>query len=167
MEEKLLSGLLTVCGLLQKHGVKYLVVGGAAVALNGYFRQSVDATGALVERPDVDIWYDPTYENYFNLLKVMKELGQEVLAFEKEQIPNPHQSFFKLSFSDFTLDLLPQIKANFKFYEAERQKNTVEIEGIPIYSLSIADLIEDKQATARHKDLEDIEMLKKRRDEEA
>jgi hypothetical protein len=50
------------------HSVEYLVVGGTAVALHGYFRQSHDPSGQLMEKHDLDFWYNPTYDNYFKLL---------------------------------------------------------------------------------------------------
>ncbi|MGC4233202.1 MAG: hypothetical protein QM594_09505 [Niabella sp.] len=68
------DSLLTVCKLLQKHQVLYLLVGGTAVALNGYFRLSINDSGELTEKPDIDVWYNPTYQNYFKLIKVIEEL---------------------------------------------------------------------------------------------
>lgn len=98
-----------------------MLVGGTAVALNGYYRHSINISGELPEKPDVDVWYNPTYNNYFNILKVMEELGQDISAFKNEQTPNPKKSFFKLDFGGFTLDLLPEIKANIKFAVANRR----------------------------------------------
>lgn len=45
------SSVLAVCKLFQVHEVKYLLVGGVAVALNGYFRQSVNTAGELTDKP--------------------------------------------------------------------------------------------------------------------
>lgn len=161
MENNLKNSLLTVCSLLEKHNVQYMLVGGAAVALNGYYRHSINVAGGLTEKPDVDIWYNPTYKNYFNILKVIKDLGENITEFMEEQSPNPQKSFFKLDFDDFTFDILPEIKANIKFSEANQRKETVEIEKTKIHFINFFDLIKDKEATARKKDLEDIEQLKK------
>jgi hypothetical protein len=161
MEENLKNSLLTVCRLLEKYHVKYLLVGGTAVALYGYYRHSINIAGELTDKPDVDIWYNPTYENYFNILKVMEELGQDITEFKNEQSLNPRESFFKLDLDEYTLDILPQIKANIKFFEADQRKEKVELEGTQIHFMGYKDLIEDKNATARKKDLEDIEQLKK------
>ena len=38
--ENIKTTLLTVCKLLEKYHVRYLIVGGLAVALNGYYRHS-------------------------------------------------------------------------------------------------------------------------------
>lgn len=161
MEDNLKFTLLTICKLLEKYNVKYIIVGGVAVALNGFYRNSINASGELTEKPDLDIWYNPTYDNYFNLLKVIEELGQDVSEFNNDQSPNPGKSFFKLDFDDFTLDALPAIKADIKFSDANERKETINVDETQIYFLSYLDLIEDKKATARKKDLEDIEQLKK------
>lgn len=163
MEDNLKNGLLTVCKLLEKHNVQYMLVGGTAVALNGYYRHSINIAGELSDKPDIDMWYNPAYENYFNILKVIEELGQDITEFKNEQSPNPRKSFFKLDFDDFTFDVLPEIKASIKFVEANKRKETIEIDGIKIHFMNYLDLIKDKEATARKKDLKDIEELKKYR----
>lgn len=138
-----------------------MLIGGAAVALNGYYRHSMFSSGELADKPDIDIWYDPTYENYFKILKVIEELGHDITEFKNEQSPNPRRSFFKLDFDDFTFDILPEIKASIKFFEANKRKETVEIENTRIHFMNYFDLLEDKKASARKKDLEDIEQLRK------
>ena len=67
MENNLSNVLLTVSVLLKKHKVEYLLIGGTAVALHGYFRHSVTLSGETAVKPDIDIWFNPTYENYFNI----------------------------------------------------------------------------------------------------
>ena len=141
-----------------------MLIDGTAVALNGYYRHSINVSGEITDKPDIDIWYNPTYENYFNILKIIEELGQDISEFKNEQSPNPRKSFFKLDFDSFTLDVLPAIKADIKFLDANQRKETVEVDETQIYFLNYFDLIEDKKATARKKDLEDIEQLKKIKD---
>jgi hypothetical protein len=166
MEEDLKNNLMTICRLLEKYNVLYMFIGGTAVALNGFYRLSLNNEGELTEKPDIDIWFNPTYENYFNILKVMEELGQNITEFKNEKSPNPRKSFFKLDFDDFTLDILPEIKAAIKFIDAYKRVEIVEFNGIRIKFMNYIDLIEDKKATARKKDLEDIVQLKKIREEE-
>jgi hypothetical protein len=166
MEQNFKHSLLSVCQLLEKYKVEYMFIGGTAVALNGYYRHSTNAEGELTDKPDIDIWYKSTYENYFNILKIMEELGHDITDFKNEQSPNPHKSFFKLDFDDFSLDILPEIKAPIKFTEAYQRKRTIEVEETQIHFMNYFDLIEDKKATARMKDLKDIEELKKIKDKE-
>ena len=164
MDNAFRSSLLTVCKLLEKHTIQYLLVGGAAVALNGYYRHSIDGSGQLAENPDIDIWYKPTYGNYFNFLKVIEDLGQDISEFKKEKSPNPRKSFFKLDFDSFTLDAIPEIKANIRFDDANLKKEIIELEGTKIHVLNYQDLIEDKKATARSKDIKDIAQLQELKD---
>lgn len=159
MANKVSDSVIAVCKLLQKYQVLYLLVGGTAVALNGYYRLSVNDAGELTDKPDIDIWFSPTYENYFKLLNVIEELGYDVLDCRKEISPNPLSSFFKLTFDDFSLDLLPKIKAAIKFIDAYQRREPIEIEGITINVLSYSDLVLDKRALGRKKDLEDVEHL--------
>lgn len=166
MEEDLKNSLLTICRLLEKYNVQYMFIGGTAVALNGFYRLSLNNEGEPMEKPDIDIWLNPTYENYFNILKVMEELGHDIAEFKNEKSPNPRKSFFKLDFDNFTLNILPEIKAAIKFIDAFKRIELVELKGIQINVINYIDLIEDKKATARKKDLEDIVQLRKIREEE-
>lgn len=166
MDDDVTKSLLTVCRLLEKYHVPYMLVGGTAVALNGYYRHFINNAGELTDKPDIDIWYNPWYGNYFNILKVIEELGQDITGFKNEKSPNPRKSFFKLDFDDFSLDILPEIKAAIKFFDAYKSKEAVELAETQIHYINNLDLIEDKKATARKQDLEDIEHLKKIRGEE-
>lgn len=85
------------------------------MALHGYFRWSFTQSGTRAEKYDLDIWYNPTYGNYFNLLDALKDLGQYVLEYREEQSPKPKQSFFRYEIEDFTLDFLPMLKGLSKF----------------------------------------------------
>ncbi|MES2458667.1 MAG: hypothetical protein V4594_24140 [Bacteroidota bacterium] len=165
MSEDLRDTLLTVCTLLEKHKVQYMLIGGTAVALHGYYRMSMNSAGTLADKPDIDLWFEPSYENYSLILKVIEELGQDITDFKNEQNPNPRKSFFKLDFDNFSLDILPEIKASIRFLEAYKRKETVEFGDTLIHFMNYSDLIEDKKATARKKDLEDVIQLKKHKGE--
>ena len=85
MESSLADSILKVCSVLNSQSVQYIIVGGVAVALHGYFRLSVNIAGAVAEKPDLDFWYNPTYDNYFRLLNGLEALGQNVDEFREEQ----------------------------------------------------------------------------------
>jgi hypothetical protein len=85
MEGNLTDRILSVCKALNKFSVEYMIVGGTAVALHGYSRPSINVTDEIAEKPDLDFWYNPTYENYFKLLNALEELGQDVTKFKQEQ----------------------------------------------------------------------------------
>lgn len=53
MESNLADNILSVCKALNKFSVEYIIVGGTAVALHGYFRRSMNIAGEIAEKP---IW---------------------------------------------------------------------------------------------------------------
>ena len=166
MEKSLASSILRVCRVLNKCSVQYLLVGGTAVALHGYFRYSVNAAGGISDKPDLDVWYNPTYGNYFKLLDALEELGQNVTEFRNEQAPNPKKSYFKYEFEWFTLDLLPALKTVLTFNASYAKKELVVLEEVDIPFIGYNELLLDKAANARPKDIEDIEQLESRRKSE-
>lgn len=93
MESSLTDSILSVCRTLNKYLVEYIIVGGTAVALHGYYRRSMNVDGKMTEKPDLDFWYNPTYNNYFKLLNALEDLGQDVTEFKQEQTPNPKGHF--------------------------------------------------------------------------
>ena len=70
-----------------------MIVGGAAVALHGYYRLSMNLDGKIAKKPDLDIWYNPTYSNYFKLLNVLEDLGQDVTKLKKSKAPTLNDHF--------------------------------------------------------------------------
>ena len=156
----LIDSIISVGQALNNQHVDYLIVGGTAVAFYGYFRHSIDMAGLPADRPDVDIWYNPTYSNYFKLLDALTDLGQDIVKYKNEQSPDPRKSFFKYEFDNFTLDLLPEIKASLRFGPAFSRREVIELGGIALPFIYFEDLIADKESSARPKDLIDIAHLR-------
>ena len=163
MNRGITDNILDVCTALNGQEVQYLIVGGTAVAFHGYFRWSQNASGKPADKFDLDIWYKPTYTNYFKLLNALEQLGQDVTRFREEQAPNPKRSFFRYDLDGFTLDFLPQLKGMSKFDQSFNRKEVVNIRGVDILVINFEDLIADKAANARPKDLRDIKELKTKR----
>jgi hypothetical protein len=159
MESSLIDSILIVCRTLNKFSVEYIIVGGTAVALHGYYRHSMNIAGEIAEKPDLDFWYNPTYDNYFKLLNALDELGQNVTRFKTEETPKPKESFFRYEFEKFTLDFLPELKVPLKFRQAFNRKQIVTLNDIEIPFISFEDLVSDKKANARAKDMTDVEQL--------
>jgi hypothetical protein len=145
--------------MLNELSVEYLTVGGAAVALHGHERWTIDASGQEAKFVDLDFWYNPTYENYFRLLDAMEKLGQDVRGFREEQAPDPKRSFFRLERPKFTLDFLPVIPGLPRFREVFTAKETTKLGDVEIPFLSYEHLIINKLALGRTKDQEDIRQL--------
>ena len=159
MERDLKDEILQVCKILNENNVQYLIVGGTAVAFHGYFRWSQNANGIPTEKFDLDIWYNPTYDNYFRLLRALAGLGQDVQDFLDETTPNPLKSYFKFEQDKFTLDFLPKLKGINKFRQAYEKREITTMEGIEMFFIGIDELLEDKAANSRPKDLADIKQL--------
>lgn len=165
MENSLIEGILKVCKKLDEHSVEYLIVGGAAVALYGFIRQSYDQSGQVAEKPDLDFWYNATYTNYFRLLDALEALGQDVVEFKEEIAPNPKKSFFRFEQKEFTLDFLPELPGLGKFRASYDNKVFYEVNDIQVPFINYSDLIQNKEALGRPKDMEDIKQLKAKRKE--
>jgi hypothetical protein len=138
--------LQDVCKMLNELSVEYLTVGGAAVAMHGHERWTMDAAGQDAKFVDLDFWYNPTYENYFRLLDAMEKLGQDVKGFREEQAPDPKQSFFRLERPKFTLDFLPVIPGLPRFREVFAAKETTKLGDVEIPFVSYEHLIMNKLA---------------------
>ncbi|GAB4004126.1 hypothetical protein GCM10028808_01170 [Spirosoma migulaei] len=155
------SSILEIFAIFKRNFVEYMIVGGTAVAYYGYSRKSTNTKGEIVDKPDLDFWYNPTYPNYFNLINALEELGKDVTKYRDDFSPNPKTSFFKLEFEDYTLDLLPTIKAPLKFSVSFAKKKVAQYDGVDIPFISLDDLIQDKLTTPRQKDIDDIEQLRR------
>ncbi|MCW3075034.1 MAG: hypothetical protein JWP69_2103 [Flaviaesturariibacter sp.] len=153
--------LLLVCKALHVRSVQYMIVGGTAVAFYGYYRPSTTIDGKQLEKEDLDIWYNPSYENYFKLLDALEDLGQDVSRFREEKTPEPLRSFFRYEFDSFTLDFLPSIIGLDRFSMHYKQREISVVHDIEISIIGLADLLLSKKKSGRNKDIGDIEKLNK------
>ncbi len=163
MINKLTSEIVHVCSVLNKHSVEYLIIGGTAVALYGFYRLSTNDNGQIAEKPDIDFWYNPSYPNYFNLINALEELGQNVNEFRHEKTPNPKKSFFKLNLERCTLDFLPQVIGLERFFTSFSKRVTSTMYETEVYLIPLDDLIKSKHAIGRTKDIADIKKLEQLR----
>ncbi|HVU95268.1 MAG TPA: hypothetical protein VHE34_08595 [Puia sp.] len=163
MENKIIDGVAAICKILNTHLVEYLIIGGAAVALHGFYRLSHDLSGRPMEKPDLDFWYNPTYDNYYSLLKALHDLGLDVTEFVEEISPEPKRSFFKLETDNYKIDFLPEVLGLSKFRSSFDIAIGTRIREVEIRYLNYDDLITSKKAVDRAKDIEDLEQLKLRR----
>jgi hypothetical protein len=161
MEQNYSNTLIRICQTLHKHGVSFLIVGGTAVGFHGYARPSIESGGQESEKPDFDFWYNPTYDNYFRLLNAIEDLGVEVSRYKQEKSPNPKKSFFRFDLPEFSVDILPSIQSQIKFRQAYLAREVILLLGVEIPFIGLDDLLADKQIKPRAKDLVDIEMLRK------
>ena len=149
MNKGISESILIDCTSLNKNGVECLIVGGTAVALHGFFRWSYNQSGTPTDKYDLDIWYNPTYDNYFKLVDFLEDPGQDVSEFRAEKSPNPKGSFFRFEMERFTLDFSHELKGSPKFESSFTKREIVTFNGTEILVFSFRDLIKDKEFNAR------------------
>lgn len=139
--------LLNYWRSLNHHGVRYIMVGGVAINLNGYNR----ATN------DIDVWIEDTIENRRKYRQAFKEYsGIDLYMMDKMQLI-PGWTDFVLN-NGFKLDLMFYMKGleQYSFEECLSQSNIADIDGVKVPFLHINFLIANKKAVNRPKDQTDV-----------
>ena len=148
----MLPEIVNIWQKLKENNVRYLTIGGLAVNIYGYTRN----TG------DVDILIDDTIENRKNLRKAFAEIGiGDFEAIETMQFV-PGFTDFTISY-DLRLDIMTSIKGleNENFDTLLENATIILLKETPVYFLDYDSLIKAKKATNRLKDQLDIEELEK------
>jgi predicted nucleotidyltransferase len=138
--------------LLSDYKVEYLNIGGAAVNVHGYTR----ATG------DLDIWYNPTPENFKKLLNSIEAFGFDVSPVKKNS-DLLTKGFIRIPLESFFIELLSIIDGELKFEESYAKAYSFSLEGIQVPVIGYDDLLQNKIMSRRAKDLEDIAQLERRK----
>ena len=134
--------------LLDKYEVKYLLVGGYAVILNGYVR----STG------DLDLWVDKTPDNYKKLVQVYNDFGAPI--FSVEEFVNDKFDVWSIGVEPTKIEVLTHVDGLI-FDESILNCKYLTVLDFKIPYVSYNDLLKNKLASGRYKDLADIEQLKK------
>ena len=133
--------------LLNKNEVSYLVVGGYAFAIYAFPRFTNDI--------DILILIEDT--NADKLIKVLSEFGFNSLEFKKEDFLSSNK-IIQLGNPLFRIDILTSIDG-VDFNEAWDRKIVAKYGDQNIYFISKEDLIKNKTASGRKKDLDDLDHL--------
>lgn len=134
---------------LNESGVRYLLVGGYAVGLYGYPRAT----------SDFDVFVGRNEENASRFVTALTNLGFSVEGLKKE-IFTDENSLVVLGFEPFAIDILNYL-SGVDFETAYQRRNVVQQFGVEISLIALEDLLANKQQVGRHKDLNDVEELKK------
>lgn len=137
--------------LLQEKKIRYLLVGGYAVAFYGLPRN----TG------DIDIWVSREPGNIELILEAMAEFGFSYLNLTKDDFIKP-ESVIQLGVSPFRIDIITDID-DVDFEEAYKRKNIFVLEDLRINLISLEDLIKNKTAADREIDRADVKKLSRLR----
>lgn len=135
--------------LLNRHGAKYLLVGGYAVVLHGSNR----FTG------DIDLFIERTPENAEAVCKVYHEFGLgggEITAADFLKDGN----LIRAGVEPMRLEV-PNRISGVTFENCYVNRMEIEIDGVRIQVIGRDDLIANKLASGRDKDLGDVKQLTK------
>ena len=133
--------------LLIKNKAEYLIVGGYAVGIHGHPRY----TG------DLDIWLNPTPKNAEQILKSVNEFGFSSFKLTQEDFTKPG-NVIQLGYPPLRIDILTDIDG-VDFKTCFQNKVIYNEDDTTVFFISKDDLIKNKKASGRHKDLGDIEQL--------
>jgi predicted nucleotidyltransferase len=129
--------------------VEYLVVGGHAVAFHGYFRPT----------RDMDIWIAVSPENADRLVRAINAFFGPLPGLTREWFLDP-DNVTRFGTVPTLIEILPTISGG-EFAKAFERRITAEIDGQNVNLICFDDLIANKKASARLKDLADVEQLLK------
>ena len=133
--------------LLNAHQVEYLLIGGYAVSYHGYPR----ATG------DMDVWIADRRDNAERLVAVLREFGMDATQFSPEVFTKENQ-IVRMGVPPLRIELLTTISGvTFDRCYAERITEVIDEVEVPIINLQ--HLKQNKKASGRHKDLNDLNNL--------
>lgn len=132
---------------LNDNRVRYLVVGGYAVALHGHPRYT----------KDIDIWIEMSPENAANIINALEQFGFTSLGLRETDFLTPGQ-VIQLGQPPNRIDLLCSV-SGVDFDACYESRVTVEIDGEHVNFISLEDLRKNKAASGRYQDLADLENL--------
>lgn len=135
--------------LLEKHKVRYLVVGGYAVMRYTEPRFT----------KDLDLWISTDKGNAAAVFAALKEFGAPLQDLTPDDFTEKDY-FYQMGKPPFRLDIMMSIPG-LEFETAWKHREEVMIEELAIPFISKADLIKTKEASGRAQDLMDAENLKK------
>ena len=146
---ELLKELVKLCDALNAAKIKYVIVGGCAVILHGYYRTT----------HDIDFLIDPSLENVKNLKEALSQVfaTKEVFEISDDDVMKYTVVRFAPESEEIVIDLVGKIGA-VSFDTAIKDIEEVELEGVKIPVCGLSTLIETKKGV-RPKDKEDLLFL--------
>ncbi len=133
--------------LFNKHGVKYMIVGGYALAFYGAPRY----TG------DIDIFAQPDKKNAEKIMNALNDFGFVNIDISEEDFSHPDK-VVQLGVPPVRIDIITSL-SGVDWQTAEQHRVKGEYGNIHVFFIGREDFIRNKKATGRYKDLADIEAL--------
>ena len=133
--------------LFNVHKVKYLIVGGYALAYHGAPRY----TG------DIDIFVKPDTENALCVLKALNEFGFGSVDLKEEDFRSPNK-VVQLGYPPVRIDIITSI-SGVSWDQAFKEREKGKYGNVPVYFIGRERYILNKRASGIKKDLADLEAL--------
>jgi hypothetical protein len=132
---------------LADENVRFLLVGAYAMAVHGFPRATMD----------IDLWVMPSPENGAAVLRALRKFGAPLHGLSMADLQKSG-TIFQIGVAPRRIDIITGV-SGLDFDKAYGHSVAANIEGIPIRTLSVEDLIRNKRASGRTKDLADVEAL--------
>ncbi|MBM3150621.1 MAG: hypothetical protein FJZ96_00205 [Chloroflexi bacterium] len=132
---------------LNDNGVRYLVIGGFAVAFHGHPRYT----------KDMDVWVAMDAENAANIIKALEQFGFASLGLKESDFTTPDQ-IIQLGYPPNRIDIITSTPG-VDFDTCYTARVQAEVDGTQVNFIDLGNLILNKKAVGRHQDLADIESL--------
>jgi len=131
------------------HGVEYLVVGGWAVGFYSDPRST----------KDIDLFIRSGVKNSEAVFRALAEFGAPLAGLSPADFRDSPNSVFQLGHEPARADILQGIDG-VDFDVAWPKRVELSLEGVPVHVVSAEDLIRNKLASGRLRDLADVEAIR-------
>jgi predicted nucleotidyltransferase len=150
MELELPQDFRELFEFLNANRVEYLLLGGYAVIAYGYVRNT----------SDIDVVVNDSLENSRRLMKALAEFGFAETQLQPELFAEP-DSVVRMGVEPMRIEILNYLKG-VDFNEAYSRRRSVKVEDVSVDLIGLSDLLANKKAVGRPKDLVDVEELERR-----
>ena len=129
--------------------VKFILVGGYALGALGYPRATLD----------IDLWVMASPENAAAVVRALKCFGAPLSNVSEADFMT-EGTLFQIGVVPRRIDIITKIDG-VSFSEAYPRAEVVQLEGLSVRVLSLQDLLANKRASGRPKDLLDVQLLER------
>ncbi|HXR04790.1 MAG TPA: hypothetical protein VN836_08800 [Verrucomicrobiae bacterium] len=136
--------------MLNANAIRYLVIGGYAVAYHGHVRY----TG------DLDIFVELSTDNAERMVRALREFGFDLPKLKPELFLRKGK-IVRMGHEPMRLEILNEIDG-VSFGECYRQRRTARLDDLKINFIDLPQLLKNKRASRRPQDLADIAALTSR-----
>ncbi len=139
---------------LLREGVDFMLVGGYAVALHGWPRTTFD----------IDFWIMANPENAKAVMRAITSFGAPLMGLTEADFHRPGM-VFQIGTEPQRIDIISAVDG-LDYADAALRAVTMSVDGLEIKVVSLDDLIVNKRASGRPKDIADAVMLEKLKERE-